>query len=121
MSNHPKRPRGRNRRRFEPLSVSPDGVLTELIRMGDDEVIVHHDDIPDQDKTTVLGIPCTTALRTVIDLAPELDAGELQEMVDDFLGRGLFTVDEAWARLAESDMVDRSGAVILRRFLADRS
>ena len=120
MSNHPKRPRGRNRRRSEPLSVSPDGVLSELIRIGDDDVIVHFDDIPDHDRTVIDGIPCTTALRTVIDLAPELDAGELQQMVDDCLGRRLFTLDEAWARLAEPDMAERSGAVILRRFLTDR-
>lgn len=45
------------------------GALTERRRMGGQDVVVHYDDIPDTDITVVRGIPCTTALRTVIDLA----------------------------------------------------
>ena len=41
----------------------------------------------------------TTALRTVIDLAPELDASALNMMVSDALARGLFSVEDAWDRL----------------------
>ena len=106
--------------RSEPLSVSPDGVLTERVSIGGDDVIVRYDDIPACDRTTIRGIPCTTALRTVIDLAPELDAAELRSMVDQFLSRRLFTMDDAWARLAQPDMADRSGAAILRRHLQER-
>jgi hypothetical protein len=49
------------------------GCLTERVRIGDNEVIVHYDDIPDEDLTVVEGIPCTTALRTVSDLEPDVD------------------------------------------------
>ena len=35
--------------------------------------------------TVVDGIRCTTALRTVIDLAPDLSHEELRRMVDDCL------------------------------------
>jgi hypothetical protein len=123
MSNHAKRPRGRrrNRDRGEPLSVSPDGVLTERVPFGDDEIIVRYDDIPDRDKTTVNGIPCTTVIRTVIDIAPDIDAEHLERVIDDCLRREMFTLDEVQERLAQPDMAERSGAVILRRVLADRS
>src|SRR5690349_13812058 len=101
----------------EAMSVSVDGVLSEQVRLGDDTVIVHYDDIPPGDITTIRGIPCTTALRTVIDLAPELAPAELSSMVEECLGRRLFTLDEAWERLAQPDMAQRSGAEILRRHL----
>jgi hypothetical protein len=90
------------------------GVLTERKRVNGVEVIVHYDDIPEKDLTTVNGIPVTTALRTVIDLAPELDPAELVQAVDDCLARRLFTVEEARARLAEPDMANRLGATLVR-------
>ncbi len=80
-------------------------------------MIVHYDDIPPKDITTVDGIPCTTALRTVIDIAPDIGVAELQRIVHDCLNRRLFTVEEARARLAEQDMLERSGAELLRRAL----
>ena len=43
------------------------GVLTEHRWIGGNEVVVHYEDIPESDCTTVDGIPCTTALRTMID------------------------------------------------------
>ncbi len=82
---------------------------------SDDERIV---DNPDKDKTVVDGIPCTTALRTVIDVAPDLDRAELERIVEDFLARRLFTLAEASARLAEDDMQSCPGAVLLRNLLA---
>jgi hypothetical protein len=82
------------------------------------EVIVRHDDIPASDLTTVDGIPCTTALRTVIDLAPEMEPAEFEELVRDALGRRLFTLDEARRRIEQPDMATRLGAALLRRFLA---
>jgi hypothetical protein len=93
------------------------GCLVERVVVGGQEVIVHYDDIPETDVTTVDGIPCTTALRTVIDMAPEVDRATLERMVQDALERKLFTVEEARARLAERDMVTRPGAEILRRLL----
>ncbi len=93
------------------------GCYTERAVVGGQEIIIHYDDIPETDITVIDGIPVTTALRTVIDLAPEVDHSTLERMVDDALARRLFTVEEAWARLAEPDMLPRPGAEILRRML----
>ena len=95
------------------------GALNEHRRVGGQEVIVHYDDIPERDVTTVRGIPCTTALRTVIDIAPDLDNAQLRRAVQDCLDRQLFSMEEAKARLAELDMLDRPGAQLLRLLLAD--
>ncbi len=101
----------------EPLGVDGNGLLTERMSLGEIDVVIHRDDVPETDITTVHGIPCTTALRTVIDLAPEVASSELEIMVRDCLERGLFTVEEASRRLNEPDMVGRSGADLLRRAL----
>ena len=101
----------------EPLGVDGNGVPTERRRLGDQTVIVHYDDVPASDITVVDGIRCTTALRTVIDLAPELVPADLDLMVRDSLGRGLFTIDDAWRRLSQPDMATRRGAAILRALL----
>jgi hypothetical protein len=103
-----------------PLGVDGNGDPTELRRVGDLDVVVHHADLPASDVTVHRGIPVTTPIRTVIDIAPEVDAAHLEEIVADCLSRGLFTLEEAWARLAQADMVDRPGAVILRRHLPPR-
>ncbi len=94
------------------------GVLTEHQWIDGHEVVVHYDDVPESDITTVDGIPCTTALRTVIDLAPDGDPAHLDRMVRECLERGLFTVDEAMSRIAQPDMQGRLGAVLLRINLA---
>lgn len=101
----------------EPLGVDGNGLLTERTWIGDTEVVIHRDDVPETDITTVHGFRCTTALRTVIDLAPEVAALHLEMMVRDCLERRLFTVEQAWRRVAEPDMVDRRGAQLLRRVL----
>ncbi len=101
----------------ENVYVDSNGCLTERILVGDTAVIVHYDDIPESDITTVRGIRCTTALRTVIDLASETDLSDLEQMVQDCLRRRLFTVEEARVRLAQDDMLRRTGAERLRRVL----
>jgi len=93
------------------------GCLTERVEMDGQEIIIHYEDIPETDKTVVGGIPVTTALRTVIDMAPEVDRATLERMLHGALARKQFTVEEAWARLAERDMATRPGAEILRRML----
>lgn len=103
--------------RGEVLHVDADGVLVERRWMAGTEVIVRYDDLPESDITTVRGIPCTTALRTVIDIAPEVERAHLEEIVFDGLDRGLFTVAEAWERLAQPDMAHRRGAALLREVL----
>ena len=101
----------------EPLGVDGNGLLTERMWLGELEVIIHRDDIPETDITMIKGFRVTTALRTVIDLAPEVTASQLDDMVRDSLKRGLFTVEEAMRRIAEPDMVDRRGADLLRQAL----
>jgi hypothetical protein len=99
------------------LSIDDNGCLTERKGLGGQEVIVHYDDVPDTDITTVEGIRCTTALRTVIDLAPTVAHEHLKAIVADCLERGLFTLPEVWARLAQPDMRTRPGALLLRRVI----
>ena len=99
------------------LELDANGIPTELVRLGGQDVLVHYEDIPDGDITSVNGIRCTTALRTVIDIAPDVEPQHLERIVADALDRQLFTVEEARARLAESDMAVRPGAVLLREVL----
>jgi hypothetical protein len=93
--------------------IDDNGCPAERRLIGGQEVIVHYDDIPDRDRTVVDGIPVTTALRTVIDLAVSLDRAHLERIVEDCLARQLFTIEEASARLAEPDMRERRGALLL--------
>lgn len=76
------------------FSIDANGCLTETINLGDQKVVVHYDDIPESDITTVRGLRVTTPLRTVIDLAPELSDPDLERIVDNCLDRRLFTVDK---------------------------
>jgi hypothetical protein len=100
------------------LWVDGNGCLTERTWLGGQEVVVHYDDdIPESDITTVHGIRCTTALRTVIDIATDPDVVDLEVMVRDCLDRRLFTVEAAWARFAQDDMLTRPGAELVRTVL----
>lgn len=101
----------------EVLGVDGNGNLVERRLLGGIEVIVHYDDVPAGDIATLDGIRCTTPLRTVIDMAPEVSRLELESMVRQCLDRGLFTLDEAWDRLAQADMATRPGARLLRQVL----
>lgn len=83
------------------------------------EVIIHYDDIPESDVTTVDGLRCTTPLRTVIDLASQVDRAELAQMVQECVDRGLFTPQQALERVAQPDIRDRLGARRLRDLLGD--
>lgn len=100
------------------LFLDDNGCFAVRTRLGGQPVIVHYDDVPDTDKTIRHGIPCTTALRTIIDVAPSVPAQELERMVVNGLERELFTIAEAEVRLAQPDMRTRSGAVLLRRVLS---
>ncbi len=101
----------------QDLGVDANGCLTEGIEIDGQKVVVHYDDLPDSDVTTVHGLACTTPLRTVIDIAADLDRAALERVVRDCLGRGLFTTDEAMARLTQPDMTSRRGAHLLRTLL----
>ena len=82
----------------EAMYIDANGCPAERVVIGRQEVIVHYDDLPESDVTLVHGLRCTTALRTVIDVAPEVEAGELDLMVRHCLDRGLFSGGETTAR-----------------------
>ena len=102
----------------EPYGVDANGLPMSVMWLGDQRVIVHYADIPESDVTTVDGMRCTTALRTVIDCAAELDHAAVAEMVRAGLARGLFTLDEVWERLSQPDMRTYPGAEVLRAVLS---
>jgi len=104
--------------RDEDLWVDHNGCPTERRWLGGSEVIVHYaDDIPESDITVKDGIRVTTPVRTVIDLAADLSSDQLHRMISDCLERGLFTIEEAVARLDRSDVRDHRGARLFRRAL----
>ena len=105
----------------EPFGVDGSGTLTERVSLGGVEVILHYADVPLSDITTIEGIRCTTPLRTVIDLAPEMEPHQFATMVHDCLDRRLFTVDDAFTRLRQPDMATHRGAEIVTRFLSGQA
>lgn len=103
------------------IYIDANGCPTEHVSIGGFDVIVHYDDIPESDITVIDGLRCTTALRTVIDHAPELPREELMRILRDCLDRRLFTREEALARVGEPDMLTRPGATLLRQVVSDPS
>lgn len=99
------------------FGVDDNGLLTERMWIGGTEVIVHYGDVPPSDITVVDGIRCTTALRTLIDLATAMEPDALEHNLRDCLDRGLFTVAQAHQRLSQPDMAERTGAQRLRGVL----
>lgn len=53
-----------------PLERDRNGCLVERRTIGGREVVVHFDDLPEGDRDAVDGIPCTSAVRTIIDIGP---------------------------------------------------
>lgn len=104
--------------RMNDSYIDANGCLAERITTpGGLDVIVHYDDIPESDITSVDGIRCTTPLRTVIDIAANHDRAGVEYMVHHCLERGLFTREGAMARIAKPDMASRPGAHLLRQIL----
>ena len=84
---------------------------------GGMEVIYHEDVLPESDRAVVDGIPCTSALRTIIDVAADVDAAQLERMMRNALDRRLFTIEEAAARVSQPDIAERPGARLLGEML----
>jgi hypothetical protein len=110
-----------NRDNPNDVFIDANGRLAETHSLGDFDVVMHYDDVPESDVTEVDGIRCTTAVRTVIDLAAELDRHELERIVDDCLQRRLFTPQEGFARVAQPDLLPRRGAQRFAEVLRDRA
>lgn len=100
------------------IYIDSNGFPTERVRFGGQTVVVHYDDIPESDITTVGGLRVTTPIRTVIDIAVDVAPTDLERIIRDFLDRGLFTIDEALARIDQPDMAARAGAHLVRAALA---
>lgn len=107
--------------RFQPGDpfIDANGCLAERVTIDGIGAVIHYDDVPESDITTVDGIRCTTPLRTVIDLAPQYERDDLEHAIRDCLERGLFTADEAFARVGKTDMLMRPGATLFARALRD--
>lgn len=104
---------------LEDLFLDGNGIPTERVLHDGRRFVLHYEDIPDTDWTALYGINVTTPLRTVIDIAPDIEQAQLERIVDDCLNRRLFTVEEARARVAELDMLTRPGAQFPRRILPE--
>jgi hypothetical protein len=104
--------------RNDDIYIDANGYLKERVMLGGQEVMIRYDDIPESDVTTVDGIRCTTPLRTLVDIAPDVDAEVFQQMVRHCLEREMFTVAEAMERISQPDVRDRLGARLLRRELS---
>jgi hypothetical protein len=100
--------------------IDANGMPTEVVDLDGVEVHRHYDDVPDSDLTVVNGLPCTTALRAVLDVAVEMDPLELDRLVTECLDRGFFTPREAFDRIAQPDMLARQGALRVAGLLFDK-
>jgi hypothetical protein len=106
---------------IDDLELNSNGDPVDVVDVGGHEVVMHDADLPAEDLTVVNGIPCTTALRTVIDIAPDVELPELEQIFRDCLDRRLFTVEQALIRLSAHDMRTRPGAVRLRSLMVRAS
>lgn len=97
--------------------IDTNGNLRERTTIGGQEVIVTYDDIPESDVTTIDGLRVTTPVRTLIDLASEVDAHELDRMLQHAFDHGLCTREEIVSRCSEPDLRSRPGARLLLRLL----
>ena len=100
-----------------PFGVDANGSLLEAGTFGGVPVLVHHDDLPESDVTTVHGIPCTTAVRTLIDIAATVEPADLHHIVKDVIARRIVSESELSARLEQPDMAVHVGAALVRRVL----
>lgn len=72
------------------------------------------------DRVVVSGIPCTSALRTVLDLSGTLSMKALGDLVDDFLRRRKLRLEELRARVDRTRSAPGRSVRQLRRVLAER-
>lgn len=77
-------------------------------------------DLPARDRTTVDGLPVTTATRTLVDLGRYLGAPRLRAMMDDAVRRNLTSYEELHRRHVELARPGRRGGPAVRDALADR-
>lgn len=84
---------------------------------GGIEVVYHEDAVPESDVAIVDGLRCTSALRTIIDVAARTEPGNVERLLREALDRKLFTIDEAAARVSRPDIAHRPGALLVGEVL----
>jgi hypothetical protein len=86
-------------------------------------ILIHRpqDRIPDEDITTIDGIPVTKPARTLLDLATVVEEDVVERCLDDALRRRLVSLPflERW--LADPRRKRKRGAPVLRRLIAARA
>ena len=83
--------------------------------------VVHETfDLREGDLTEVSGVPCTTVVRTLIDLGAVVRPETVEQALDDALRRGLCTLQQLEDRFNELARPGRNGIGVLRPFLEER-
>jgi predicted transcriptional regulator of viral defense system len=77
-------------------------------------------DLPSRDRTVVEGIPVSTPVRTILDVARYVSPTRLGAMLDDAVRRDLTTYAEAHQRFGELAGRGRDGIATARKMLEDR-
>jgi predicted transcriptional regulator of viral defense system len=77
-------------------------------------------DLPSRDRTVVEGIPVSTPIRTILDVARYVSPTRLGAMLDDAVRRDLTTYAEAHQRFGELATRGRDGIATARKMLEDR-
>jgi hypothetical protein len=80
---------------------------------------IHRAHVPAEDRRALRGMPCTTAARTLIDLAGTLSEEDLAIAVEDAWRRKLAALDWVERRLRQLGSRGRPGARALRHVLDD--
>jgi hypothetical protein len=100
-----------------PLAA-PELVVARTRAPRAEGIVVHRStSLLDRDVTCVAGLPVTTPLRSIIDLAGVLSPDDLERTVTDARIRGLVTVRAVLVRLEEHGSAGRPGAALLRTLL----
>ena len=92
-------------------------------RSGKHDIIIHipEEPIPDEDVTTIDGIPVTKPARTLIDLATVEPIDVLERCLDDALRRRLVSLTFLDRWLADPRRKKHRGARVLRRLVDERA
>lgn len=94
----------------------PGVVIPESRRVTGVEFSVRRTDLPAKDRTQVTGIPCLSATRALIDLAPLVPERTLRVALDSARRQRLASL--RWLQRRADDLSNHPGAARLRRVLA---
>ena len=104
-----------------PFPSVPEVTVVRSRRSLRHDVVHSSRALPDRDLTMVDGIPVTTAVRTVIDVAGQLSALAAEHLVDTAVARGLVSVRRLERRAQELATPRRRGCAVVLRALGEAS